>query len=112
MVFVHKLWIIFSNRRWYSPVLRLIPVSDWEKEESFTEYGSKCIQSDGTGSEDCLYMNIIVPGESTLGQISADTSLPVLVFIHGGAFKDDNGEGQLINEEYELYENDGRGKGH
>ena len=28
------------------------------------------------------------------------------------AFKDDNGEGQLISEDFELYENDGRGKVH
>ena len=95
-----------------SPALRLIPVSEWKSEESFTEYGPKCIQSDGTGSEDCLYMNILVPGEPTLETIPANTKLPVLVFIHGGAFKDDNGEGQLISEDFELYENDGRGKVH
>ena len=57
-------------------------------------------------------MNILVPGEPTLETIPANTKLPVLVFIHGGAFKDDNGEGQLISEDFELYENDGRVKVH
>ena len=89
---------------------RLKPVSEWGNDESFTEYGSKCIQSDGTGSEDCLFMNILVPGEPI--PASADAALPVLVFIHGGAFKDDNGEGKLISEEFQLYENDGRGQGY
>ena len=55
-------------------------------------------------------MNILVPG-GTVSDSTA-TDLPVLVFIHGGAFKDDNGEGKLINEESQLYENDGRGQGY
>ena len=55
-------------------------------------------------------MNILVPGETVSD--STATNLPVLVFIHGGAFKDDNGEGKLINEEFQLYENDGRGQGY
>ena len=55
-------------------------------------------------------MNILVPGETVSD--STATDLPVLVFIHGGAFKDDNGEGKLINGESELYENDGRGQGY
>ena len=55
-------------------------------------------------------MNILVPGKTVSD--SAATDLPVLVFIHGGAFKDDNGEGILINEESQLYENDGRGQGY
>ena len=109
----HCDYIILGGYCWlFSPNLRLIPVSQWKREESFTEYGPKCIQSDGTGSEDCLYMNILVPGKPILETLPANTKLPVLVFIHGGAFKDDNGEGQLINEDFELYENDGRGKVH
>lgn len=50
------------------------------------KFGSKCPQKEGgdiVGSEDCLFLNIwapALPGEDTAA------NLPVMVFIHGGAF--------------------------
>lgn len=65
----------------------------WIGELSATKFGSACIQYDQipqmppekvVGAEDCLYLNIYVPvrekGESR-------TPLPVLFWIHGGAFQ-------------------------
>jgi carboxylesterase type B len=43
-------------------------------------------------SEDCLLLNIFTP----LGA-SSTSSLPVLVFLHGGAFRDGFGGGELYN---------------
>lgn len=37
-----------------------------------------------TGSEDCLYLNVYVPGD--ILDYNADLLFPVIVFIHGGAF--------------------------
>lgn len=45
-----------------------------------------------TGSEDCLYLNIHTPN------MSPDALLPVMVFIHGGAFL--YGEGSLYDPVY------------
>ena len=52
-----------------------------------TQFGSSCPQSPsafGTAStdEDCLFLNVYVPGAS----VSSANSLPVMVFFHGGAF--------------------------
>eukprot|EP00928_Gymnodinium_smaydae_P038918 TRINITY_DN2671_c2_g2_i4.p1 TRINITY_DN2671_c2_g2~~TRINITY_DN2671_c2_g2_i4.p1 ORF type:complete len:523 (-),score=50.10 TRINITY_DN2671_c2_g2_i4:118-1686(-) len=48
-----------------------------------TNFGSRCVsRAQQDGSEDCLFLNIYVPG------VESDdaSSLPVLFFIHGGAF--------------------------
>ncbi|KAL3461683.1 Alpha/Beta hydrolase protein [Aspergillus heterothallicus] len=44
-----------------------------------TETAPLCIQGDGTGSEDCLKLLVLRPA-------SRPKKLPVVVFIHGGAF--------------------------
>jgi len=44
--------------------------------------GSRCVSASQTGSEDCLFMNIYTP----TSQPSPADSMPVLFFIHGGAF--------------------------
>ena len=43
-------------------------------------------------SEDCLLLNIFTPLDA-----SAASSLPVLVFLHGGAYRDGFGGGELYN---------------
>jgi para-nitrobenzyl esterase len=72
--------------RWRPPQ----PVKPWEGELDATEYGSNCAQSGwgsapGTisedSSEDCLFLNIWRPTNAT-----AESQIPVMVWIHGGAF--------------------------
>ena len=79
--------------RWRPPQ----PVSNWEGVRDATEYGANCAQSgwgaapgtiaDGS-SEDCLFLNIWKPAGSEEG-----SKLPVMVWIHGGAFVGGSGAG-------------------
>ncbi|XP_063223073.1 uncharacterized protein LOC134531309 [Bacillus rossius redtenbacheri] len=74
------------------------PVS-WSGVREATSYGNHCLQtSEAGGSEDCLYLNVFTP------QLPAGTEraalLPVMVFIHGGAFvagSGNTGPGQLVD---------------
>lgn len=74
--------------RWAAPQ----SVASWEAPRDALAFGSPCAQlvTDSTGrpvvagNEDCLYLNVYAP-------VGYDTALPVLVFVHGGAFR--NGAG-------------------
>ncbi len=87
--------------RWRPPE----PVPPWEGVRPCKQFGDSCPQPDapwyGLGSlgEDCLYLNVwVAAGES-------GSSLPVLVWIHGGAFL--SGSASLeLNRGLPLY--DGR----
>jgi para-nitrobenzyl esterase len=47
-----------------------------------TQFGSECTQPDGTGSEDCLFLNIYTPPFEFADHRRC--GLPVMVWIHGG----------------------------
>ncbi|KAJ8893142.1 hypothetical protein PR048_005725 [Dryococelus australis] len=71
----------------------------WSGVRNATKYGSTCYQvgEDG-GSEDCLFVNVFTPQLPTNG--SNTSLLPVMVYIHGGAFVSGSGNmspGQLLN---------------
>lgn len=82
--------------RWQAPV----PVAPWQGVHAATSYSSNCMQTvdpresqpwtheyviSGKVSEDCLYLNVWAPKNS------AHKSLPVIVWIHGGAFLSGSG---------------------
>lgn len=59
----------------------------WEGVKEFKKYGSVCAQYDHfeydyTGSEDCLFVNVFVPKSVS----KSNEKVPVIFFIHGGAF--------------------------
>lgn len=60
------------------------------------EFGSPCPQTAGAfggGSlnEDCLYLNVAVPKKGDIAASKSRDSLPVMVWIHGGAFVSGSG---------------------
>jgi para-nitrobenzyl esterase len=78
--------------RWRPPQ----PVTAWQGERDATKFGANCAQSGFGGapgsiaqgsSEDCLYLNLWLPAGT-----KADAKLPVMVWIHGGAFVGGNGQ--------------------
>jgi para-nitrobenzyl esterase len=63
---------------------------------SATSFGPPCPQSSSpfgqaSSSEDCLFLNVYVPGSS----VSTRNDMPVMVFFYGGAFVD--GEGSIYD---------------
>lgn len=79
--------------RWRPPQ----PVTSWEGVRDASEYGPNCAQAGwprGSGSiaegssEDCLYLNLWLPAGTKKG-----ANLPIMVWIHGGAFVGGSGSG-------------------
>ncbi|MGI5291402.1 carboxylesterase/lipase family protein [Nonomuraea polychroma] len=76
--------------RWRAPQ----PVAAWSKPRPVGVPGSMCAQTGdhlggGSTSEDCLYLNVTTPRHQQ------GRKLPVMVWIHGGSFKD--GAGHLYD---------------
>jgi len=60
-----------------------------------TQYGSSCIQyasSETDQSEDCLFLNVYVPSDVSMENGTITSALPVMVWIHGGAFISGSGK--------------------
>lgn len=73
--------------RWRSPQ----PAAAWTGVRDATKPGPLCAQTgdhlgSGSLSEDCLNLNVTTPAE-----VSPGKTLPVLVWVHGGSFKDGGG---------------------
>ncbi|XP_078045290.1 venom carboxylesterase-6 [Augochlora pura] len=69
------------------------PVRRWQEELNVTQKASVCVQNQRTengnevvGDEDCLYLNVYVRR-----QLITKPTLPVMVWIHGGAFQYSSG---------------------
>ncbi|KAK9297785.1 hypothetical protein QLX08_008630 [Tetragonisca angustula] len=84
----------------FKPPQRLPP---WVSELPATKFGSPCLQyaqlpsnpdDEVEGAEDCLYLNIYVPADRR----TSSRSLPVIFWIHGGAFQ--YGSGMLMGAKY------------
>jgi para-nitrobenzyl esterase len=61
--------------RWKAPQR----AAAWTGVRDASEPGSKCVQLDGSGSEDCLFLNVTAPTKPARPR-------PVMVWVHGGAF--------------------------
>lgn len=71
-----------GERRWQAAG----PVEPWQGVREATQFGALSLQGEtfaprSAQSEDCLFLNIWTPASAT-----ADSKLPVLFWIHGGAF--------------------------
>jgi para-nitrobenzyl esterase len=74
-----------GDLRWKPPA----PAAKWSGIRKATEFGDHCLQGkvfgdmnfrDAAGSEDCLFLNVWVPGKTSAAK------LPVMVWIYGGGF--------------------------
>jgi carboxylesterase type B len=93
----------FRGLPYAAPAVRFAapsPPVPWTGVRDASEDGPGCPQNctepagvcPPTISEDCLLLNIFTPLSAT-----ATSNLPVLVFFHGGAFRDGFGGGELYN---------------
>ncbi|XP_044740781.1 juvenile hormone esterase-like [Chrysoperla carnea] len=76
----------------------------WKEEiRDATKPGPPCVQFNGEGSEDCLILNI--HSKMTNEQEVSKELRPVMVWIHGGAFKWGSMSNDLYGPEFLVHEN-------
>lgn len=78
-----------------------LPAEPWEGVKDASEEGNISVQFDGwtqqcIGDEDCLFLNIHTPNL----QQTEPNRLPVMVYIHGGAFNYGSGNRSEFGPEY------------
>ena len=75
-----------GDLRWKAPERP----AKWKGERDATKFGAHCVQGivfqdmvflDGVASEDCLFLNVYAPADST-----DKSKLPVMFWIHGGGY--------------------------
>ncbi|CAN7940397.1 unnamed protein product [Ixodes hexagonus] len=77
---------------------RAVPAKPWNGTYNATSKPEPCVQLDfpflpdtmldySNSSEDCLYVNVWRPAATCPSSGKCDAKLPVMVFIHGGAFQ-------------------------
>jgi len=91
-VFAYKGIAYATAARWQAPVPAQWPPAGALKA---VEFGPICPQDDPLqpSAEDCLYLNVWTPGNA----INGGRSLPVMLFIHGGAFVKGMGSSPLYD---------------
>ncbi|KAF6198601.1 hypothetical protein GE061_008353 [Apolygus lucorum] len=75
------------------------PLERWEGVLNATGKLPQCIQSGPNGQEDCLYLNIFRPKAVTM-----ERKLPVLFYVHGGAFQHGNSGSPKFLADYFMSE--------
>lgn len=80
-----------GSRRWRPPQ----PVAPWSEPRRFDEFGPICPQEgiEVGMDEDCLYLNVWTP------PADAGDNLPVMAWIHGGAFLTGSGSDEIYDGE-------------
>jgi len=78
-----------KNLRWQPPQ----PVIPWTRPRRCEAFGPVCPQMDyqGEKNEDCLFLNVWTPNQDP------GAKLPVMVWIHGGAFVTGSGSDELYD---------------
>lgn len=97
-----------NQLRWQPPVLRNEQLGNESSPFLATEFGAECMQhlngATVVGNEDCLYLNVAAP-VSVLNQSSSAKRLPVLLWIHGGAYMTGSSSAPVWNV-IDIYAND------
>ena len=82
-----------GDLRWAPPE----PHATWTAPRDASAFGGRCAQTGGafgqaSTNEDCLYLNVYVPHRKAVPTRDLRRKLPVMVWIHGGAFQNGSGE--------------------
>ena len=86
-----------GNLRWRAPRA----VAKWDGVRKMDQFQARCVQprrdnpKETQGDENCLYLNVWTPARA------AGAKLPVMVWVHGGGFRDGTGA-MLLHDGEEL----------